>query len=153
MSSLKAKGIDELIKKLENMQKAPDKVVDKALKAAAEIVKETEIATVKKLHNKYSEDIGYKEIKTFSVKRTKTGAKIIQTGIRGSQNKKRRAAKGRRSDHWSRIRGLWFNNFGFYNEKTGKYVAGSNWIGKSFEDCKDKAYEKMKEVVLRELDL
>lgn len=157
MSSVSTKGVDELLKKLEKMQNAPEKVGEKALKAGAEIVKKTEINTVKKLHKKYSENIGWQEIKTFDIKRRRNGAKIIQTGIRGTQTKRRAAnkkpGKQKRSTHWDKIRGLWFNNFGFYNVKTGKYVAGSNWIQKSYDDSKDKAYGKIKEVVLREMDL
>ena len=164
IEGLNTKGMQELIKRLEKMQNLSDEQMDKALIEGAKIVKKVEVDTVKKLHHEYSEDVGWKEIQTFKVKRRRNGARIIQTGVRAKRSKGKKPAENRgkapksgfsrpRDTHWNKIRGLWFANYGFYHNKTGNYIAGTNWIGKSYEDSKDKAYDNIRRVVLKEMDL
>lgn len=105
------KGMEKLVKKLEKMQNVPIKVMDKALEEGAEIVKKEEIKIVKSTHDKYSEQVGWKEIKAFNVKARRSGSKIIQIGVRGSQSNKNKSSKkgkgkGARTTHWDKIRGL-----------------------------------------------
>lgn len=160
---IKTEGMTKLINKLDRMSKAPAKVVDKALQEAGEHVKKVEVKVVKQTHDKWSENVGYKEIQTFKIKARRNGSKIIQIGVRGSQkgtptkSKKGKSSKSGtsrpRNNHWNKIRGLWFNNYGFYHNKTGKYVAGSNWIGKSYEQSKKRAYQIIEETILKEMNL
>lgn len=150
---LNTKGMQELLKRLEKMRDVSDEQLDKALEVGAKVVKAKEVELAQKIHYPYSEDVGWKEIKTYKPKRRRNNARIIQTGIRGKQDKRKKEWDSPRSKHWDKIRGLWFNNYGFYHNKSGKYIAGSNWIGKAYEDSKDEAYAKMRKVILKELDL
>lgn len=161
---LHTKGMKALLDKLEKMSDLSEEQMDEALKEGAKVVKKTEVDLVKKLHNEYSEDVGWKEIQTYKIKKRRNGARIIQTGIRAKVSKGKAPSKNSgkapksgyskpRNTHWNRVRGLWFNNYGFYHNRTGKYVAGSNWIGKAYENSKEEAYKRIRKKVLKELDL
>ena len=156
---LKVVGMQELVDKLDKMSVAGQKISTKTLNKAGNIVKKAEIQRAKK-HNKYSQNVGWKEIKKFSVKRNKNGARVVDIGIKGSvtksQKRKDLEAQKRgdsRPTQWDRIRGLYFNNYGFYHNITGEYIAGSDWFGKAYEDSADEAYGVIRQELLKELDL
>lgn len=157
---LEVKGMDNLLKQLEKMNKTPNKVVNKALKTAGELVRSVEVDIVSERHDKWSEKVGRKEIKRYPIKSRKTGSKYVDIGVRAaltkSQKKKDAAnikAGTYRPTHWDRIKGLWYNNWGFHNERTGKYVAGSNWLGEAYDKSGEKAYKIIREVITKEMGL
>lgn len=153
------KGMQELIDKLQKMEDAGNKIANSALREAGEVVKSAEVEEAKK-HNKYSEDVGWKEIKKYNVKLSKKGTKIIDIGLKGSQtpSQKKKDAKAKasgvaRATHWDKIKGLYFNNYGFYHNITGEYVAGSNWLGKAYDKSVDDAYEIIRQKLIKEMEL
>lgn len=157
---LEIKGMDELIQKLEKMEQTPQKITKKALQKAGEHVKDAEVRVAKSEHNKYWEQVGWKEIKKYGVKTRKKGSQVIDIGLKGkrtaSQKKKdaKNKASGKsRPTHWDKIKGLWFNNYGFYHNRTGQYVAGSDWIGKAYDESTDEAYEIIRTELLKEMGL
>ena len=127
--------------------------------------KDEEVKVAKKVHGigngkGYSEDIGWKELKRYPVKVGKRGGKFVNIGIRANvtatQKKKELAdasAGVKRATHWDKVKGLWFNNYGFYHNKTGKYVAGSNWIETAYQNSVEGAYEKVREIIEKDLGL
>ena len=153
-------GMDELLKKLDDMHEAPKKAGAKALKKAGEHVRRVEYDIVSKEHNRYWEKVGREELKRYGVKTRRNGSQIIDIGLRGkmtaSQKKKDEANKragAHRPTHWDRIRGLWFNNWGFYHNITGQYVAGSNWLEKAYDDSSAEAYKIIRAELIKELEL
>lgn len=153
------KGMQELIDKLQKMEDAGNKIANSALREAGEVVKSAEVEEAKK-HNKYSEDVGWKEIKKYNVKLSKKGTKIIDIGLKGSQtpSQKKKDAKAKasgvaRATRWDKIKGLYFNNYGFYHNITGEYVAGSNWLGKAYDKSVDDAYEIIRQKLIKEMEL
>lgn len=157
---LEVKGMKELLEKLEKISDAPEKVGKKALQVAGAHVKDVEVEVARKEHKKYSDDVGWKEIKKYGVKKRKSGSQVIDIGLRGkitaSQKKKdlanKKAGKSRPT-HWDRVKGLWFNNFGFYHNRTGEYVAGSDWIGKAYDESAERAYAIIREEIIKEMGL
>lgn len=157
---LEVRGMKELLEKLEKVSEAPQKVGKKALQKAGAHVKDIEVKVAQREHDKYTQDVGHKEIKRYGVKTKKTGSQVIDIGLRGkrtaSQKKKDQAnkmAEKHRPTHWDKIKGLWFNNFGFYHNRTGKYVAGSDWIGKAYDESSDEAYDIIRKHLMDEMGL
>lgn len=159
-NKLEVKGMDELLDQLKKMNDAPEKVSKKALQKAGQHVKDVEVEVAKEEHKKYSQDVGWKEIKKYGVRTRRSGSQYVDIGLRGrrtaSQKKKDEANKlaGKsRPTHWDKIKGLWFVNFGFYHNRTGEYIAGSNWIGKAYEESSEKAYRIIKEEIVKGMGL
>lgn len=157
---LEVLGMDELLKKLDKMHDTPKKVGAKALKEAGTHVRKVQYQIVSKEHKKYSEKIGREELKRYGVKTRSSGSQVIDIGLKGrrtaSQKKKDEANKkagAHRPTHWDRIRGLWFNNWGFYHNRTGSYVAGSDWLGKSYDESSAEAYKIIRKELIKELEL
>lgn len=149
---VKVKGMQEIIDQLDRMEKVGETHGKKALQKAGDYVKDIEVAVAQKTHNKYSDDVGWKELKRYPVKIGKQGGKYVNIGIRasvsGKQKKKEMAdakAGVKRATHWDKIKGLWFNNYGFFHNRTGEYVAGTDWIGKAYEKSVEGAYKKVRE--------
>lgn len=158
--AVEVKGMQELIDSLEKMEKVGDKTVNKALKDAGEIVKKEEVKVAQEKHRKYSEDMGWKEIKRYPVKLGKKGGKFINIGIRASVSGKQKLKETKdaesgvhRATHWDRIKGLWYNNYGFFHNKSGRYIAGSDWISKAYDNSIEEAYSKVREVIEEGLGL
>lgn len=158
--SVEVKGMQELIDALDKMEKVGDKTVNKALREAGDYVKDVEVKVAKSKHKKYSDDVGWKELKRYPIKMGKKGGKFVNIGIRasvsGNQKKKEIAdakAGVHRATHWDRIKGLFFNNYGFFHNRTGEYIAGSNWIGEAYENSIEEAYSKIREEIEKGLDL
>lgn len=157
---LEVRGMKELLEKLNELSEAPEKAGKRALQKAGEHVKDVEVEVAKSEHNEYSQNVGWKELKKYGVKTKKSGSQVIDIGLRGkrtaSQKKKDQSNKSAgvsRPTHWDRIKGLWYNNWGFYHNRTGKYVAGTNWIGKAYEKSSDKAYEIIRAEIIKEMGL
>lgn len=158
--AVQVKGMQELVDTLDNMLKVGDTTAKKALKEAGDYVKDVEVQVAKTKHNKYSEEVGYNELKRYPVKVGKKGGKFVNIGIRasvsGNQKKKEIAdAKAgiKRATHWDKVKGLWYNNYGFYHNKTGRYIAGSNWIDTAYENSVEGAYAKIRENIEKDLGL
>lgn len=136
-----------------------EKVCQKALKVAGEEVRKIEVQTAIEKHNKYSEKIGYKEIKVLPMYGPRN-KKICPIGIRvrftpkqATKQAKLKASGKYRATYWDKVKGLWYNNYGFYHNKTHNYVAGTDWIGVAFDKSQDKAYEIIQEELGKGLKL
>lgn len=151
--SMKVSGMQELIDHFDKMNnlKAPKK----ALVEAGKHIKEVEQKTALEKHKKYSKNIGNKYIKAFPVRSYKKSL-FIDIGLRS-------AGAGA---EWDKIKGLYFNHYGFYhngwnnegtrenrikNGRTGKYIAGSRWLDTAFERGKEKAYKIIEEELLKQV--
>ena len=149
----------ELMKKLEQMQDGNKKALNPALRAGGKIIKKKEVEVVKRENHEYSEEVGWKEIKTFPIRTRKKGSSI-DIGIKGRVSKatKRKdkeniLANRPRPTYWDRVRGIYFNNFGFYHNRTGEYVAGTDWMGKAYKESSDEAYGKIRKTLLEKMGL
>ena len=161
--ALEVKGMQELVDTLDNMLKVGDKTSKEALQKAGDYVKDKEVAVAKRVHGKqnnkgYSQDVGWKELKRYPVKMSRKGNKFVDIGIRasvsGTQKKKELAdakAGVKRATHWDKIKGLWFNHYGFFHNRTGNYVAGSNWMDSAYEDSVEGAYSIIRENIEKDL--
>lgn len=157
---IKVKGMQEIIDQLDKMEKVGDTHGKKALQEAGDYVKEIEVQVAKTTHNKYSENVGWQELKRYPVKIGKQGGKFVNIGIRasvsGKQKKKEKAdmdAGVSRATHWDKIKGLWFNNYGFFHNRTGEYVAGTDWIGKAYDRSVEGAYQRVREELEKGMEL
>lgn len=141
---VEVKGMQELIDKLERYHDTPNKVGNKALKTAGEKMLQYERDTATRIHNKKSTGKGAKHLKVGNVKTYKSGSKFIGVGftkdILGG------------GDNWKNVKGLYFQHYGYYNHRGGKYVAGSNWLGIAFEAGADTCYNIIKNEILMELN-
>ena len=135
---LKIYGMNELLNKLERMQLAPNKIAKKALKEAGNHVLESQIKVARTVHKKYSTGAGVKELNVQAS--TFAGNHVVDVGINSKSN-------------WDKVKGLYFNHYGFYNKRTGTYVAGSGWINIAYKQSVKGAYTIVKNELLKELDL
>lgn len=152
--SVKVKGMQEMIDTLDKMLKVGDTHGKRALQEAGDYVKDIEVQVAKREHHKYSERVGYEELKRYPVKIGKSGGKFVNIGIRasvsGKQKKKEMADQKSgvlRATHWDKVKGLWYNNYGFFHNRTGEYVAGTDWMGKAYEKSVSGAYQKIREEI------
>lgn len=148
--SVEVRGLQELIDQLHKMGGAVNKVGGKALRDAGDVVKEAQKKEAEKTHDKYSEEIGYKQIKRFPVRGKREGRKTIDIGIKSSRNNSK---SGSRNSDWDKQKGLYFNHYGFVHNRSGKYITGSRWMDKAFEKSQDEAYEKIKKTLIKEMGL
>ena len=158
--AVEVKGMQQLMDTLDKMEKVGDKTVNKALKEAGDYVKDVEVKVAKSKHNKYSDDVGWRELKRYPIKIGKKGGKFVNIGIRasvsGTQKKKELSdakAGKKRATHWQKICGLWFNHYGFYHNRTGEYIAGSNWMESAYDDSVEGAYKIIREKIEKDLGL
>lgn len=149
-----------MIDSLDKLAKVGDTHGKKALSKAGDKVKEIEVEVVKETHHKWSQDVGWKELKKYPVKVGKLGGKFINIGIRANvtstQRKKDEKAKqmgDARPTHWDRIKGLWYNNYGFHHVKTGRYIAGSDWISRAYDNSVEEAYRIIREEMEKGMEL
>lgn len=104
--------MDELLKMLNKMEAAPEKVGKKALDSAGMHVKKVEARVAESVHQEYSQRVGAKALKKYGVRKRK-GSQVVDIGIRGkltkSQKRKDKAAKASgasRATYWDKVKGL-----------------------------------------------
>ena len=158
--AVEVKGMQELVDTLDKMLKVGDETSKQALRKAGDYVKDEEVRVARSKHKKYSEEIGWQELKRYPVKMGRKGGKFVNIGIRasvsGKQKKKEMAdAKAgiKRATHWDKIKGLWYNHYGFYHNRTGNYIAGSNWMDTAYENSVEGAYKIIRENIEKDLGL
>lgn len=129
MAKYNVQGFDTLVNKLETLGKAGNRIANKALKEGAKaIVNQQKLdgpkhkggpANGKPIH-------GADALKVGRIVTAKSKNKYVQIGITDS-------------NVWEYAKGVYFQHHGFYNHISKKYVAGSQWMDKSFEKSKKKA--------------
>lgn len=163
--SIRVLGTKELLAKLQQISDAPQKCSKKALTKAGTHMRKVQVEEAKKEHNKYSEHVGYNEIKKYGVK-TKGSRQYIDIGLRAKMSakkkmeedkrKKEALAKGdkkARVTHWDKVKGLYFNHYGFFHNLTGEYVAGSGWMDNAYDKGSFEAYKIIADVLRSEMGL
>lgn len=150
--SLQVKGMQDLIDYFEKIQNT--RAPKKALRKAGDHVLEVEKKVARREHRKYATGQGAEELKRSSIRRYKK-QDFIDVGI-----------KDGKSD-WEKIKGLYFNHYGFYhngwskngtaenrkkNGVRGKYIAGSRWMDKAFDESKEQAYAILTDGLLEEFN-
>lgn len=134
-------GMEELIEKLHKYHEAPNRVGNRALKAAASNMLEHEQQTLRKIHNKdRSTGKGVANLKVGRIKTYSSGNKYVGVGFTKEM-----------LGNWEDIKGAYFNHYGYHNNRGGKYIAGSNWLGIAFENGSSSSYEIIKATLLAEL--
>lgn len=147
MSSVKLeiKGFDELIDKLHKYHDTPNKVGNKALKEAAEVMLKHEKSTLRSMHSgDRSTGKGAANLKVGKLKTYPSGSKFVGVGFT-----KEMMGGG---DNWKNIKGAYFQHYGYYNHRGGKYVAGSNWLGVAYENGANPSYAIIKNTIIAELN-
>lgn len=121
--ALKVQGMQSIIDQLDKMEKVGDKHCKKALEEAGNYVKDIEVEVAKRVHGlengkRYSQDVGWKELKRYPVKLGRQGGRFVNIGIRATltsaQKKKEDAAAKagvKRATHWDKIKGLIYSSF------------------------------------------
>lgn len=138
--------MQQLIDLFEHQTKV--KVSKKALKSAGEYVLEVERDVAENRHSKFARPEGAKHLKKFPI-RTYRGSAFIDIGIKGKQSKN----ADTRKTEWDMVRGLYFNHYGFFHNRTGKYIAGSRWMDTAFDKSEKRAFEILSQEMLKELEL
>lgn len=137
-------GMSELIDKINKYHDTPNKVGNKALKAASQIVLEVEKSTLLSMHRKdRSTGKGAANLKVGNIKTYSSGSKFVGVGF--TKDKMGGAS-------WDDIKGAYFNHYGWYNNRGGNYVAGSNWLGVAYDKAVDASYTTMKNILIAELN-
>lgn len=132
---LKIEGMDELITKLDRLGQDGAKIGNKGLKAGAKVILEYQ-----REYAPTDSERGKKALKATSVKTSAIKNKYIQIGIL-------------KSAPWESIRGIYFQNYGYKNKRTGRYHAPTLWVDKAFAAARSKAQAALKDSVQRELKL
>lgn len=143
MSKMYIEGLDKLIAKLETMGQAGSKAANKSLKKAGQIIVEQQ--RLDGPRHKGGPANG----------KTKHGADALQVGrIRTSKSKNKYVQIGiTNAQVWELSKGVYFQHHGFYNHVSKKYIAGSQWVDKSFEKAKSKAAAVLISALEKELNL
>lgn len=135
--------MDQLLSQLEKMGKAGSNAANKSLKEAARAIVTGQQSDGPKHKGGPSNGRsmhGVDALKVGSIKTAKSKNKYVQIGITDSAV-------------WQNAQGIYFQHHGFYNKRTKKYIAGSQWMDKSFEKHKDKAASIMMNALEKELNL
>lgn len=155
----KVMGMQELIDSFDKLDDAGKRKTSTALKEAGEKVKDIEQEVAIEMHSRYSQEVGWKQIKKFPIKTSRNGTKYINIGLKAKQTKadkekekKAIEAGDPRPTEWDKIKGLYYNNYGFYHYKQGKYVAGSHWIDDAYDKSAPQAYEEIKDILMESID-
>lgn len=106
---VKTKGFREVSDYFDKMSKLGDKTVNKALNDAGNKVREIEADVAKNTHRKYSERVGYNEIKKYPIRTGKMGSKYVSVGIKAKATSRQKGHT--RSTHWDRVKGLLYSSF------------------------------------------
>jgi len=151
---LKLEGMDELLNRLQNISDAPQKVMNKALEEGGDIVLKKEKEVAVRIHKS---KVGVTVLKKLKVKKRKNGkGSYIDVGLRANATNSKSSGYGnsrKRATEWDKARGLWFNNWGFFHNFTGKYVSGSNWIQTAYDEIVEGAHNAIKGEILKAMDL
>lgn len=133
---MSTEGFDELVRKLESMGKAGNIIANTALKQGAAI-----ILNKQKQDSPKDTTAGSKELKVGKIKTAKSSKnKYVQVGIVPGID-------------FQKAKGIYFQNYGYKNHRTGRYHASTLWIDKSFEKVKEKAMSKVLNILQREMKL
>lgn len=143
--SVEIKGMAELIDKIERYHESPKKVGNKALKEASNIMLDSERATLLKMHNKdRSTGKGAKNLKVGRIRSYAGGSKYVGVGFT-----KDKIGDG---ENWKNIKGAYFAHYGYHEHRSGKYMAGSNWLGVAFDNASSACYNVIKSTLLAEFN-
>ena len=135
MSSFTVKGLDELLKKLESMGTASNKVSTSALKAGGKIVVDKQRQDAPK-----DTGAGANALKVGKITTAKSKNKYVQIGIPDG-------------DTWMKAKGIYFQHYGFYNHVVKRYIAGTLWMDKSMMAVKSQVEAAMKNELEKGLKL
>lgn len=135
MSSFAVKGLDELLKKLESMGTASNKVSTSALKAGGKIVVDKQRQDAPK-----DTGAGANALKVGKITTAKSKNKYVQIGIPDG-------------DTWMKAKGIYFQHYGFYNHVVKRYIAGTLWMDKSMMAVKSQVEAAMKNELEKGLKL
>lgn len=138
--------MQQLIDDFEQQTKV--KVSKNALKKAGEYVLGVEKQVAGGRHNKWARPAGVNNLKKFPI-RSYRGSAFIEIGIKG---KKTKDAEKRKTE-WDAVRGLYYNHYGFFHNRTGKYVAGSRWMDTAFDKSEEQAYKILSNEMLKEIGI
>ena len=143
MSKMSIEGIDELVSKLETLGLAGSKAANKSLKKAGKVIVDQQKqdgprhspgpANGKSMH-------GADALKVGRIRTSKSKNKYVQIGITDSAV-------------WDYAKGIYFQHHGFYNHLSGKFVAGSQWMDKSFAKAKGTAAKVLIDALKKEVKL
>lgn len=143
MAKMKVENLDYLINKIEKMGLAGNQAARKSLKKAAKPIVQQQKqdgprhaggpANGKSMH-------GADALKVGPIRTSKHKNKYVQIGIVDSAV-------------WEYAKGVYFQHHGFYNWVSRKYIAGSQWMDKSFEKAKGEAAKILIDALERELKL
>ena len=144
--SLQIKGLQELIDDFEHQTKV--KVSKNALKKAGEYVLGVEKDVVGGRHDKWARPMGINNLKKFPI-RSYRGSAFIDIGIKGKKTKD----ADKRKTEWSAVRGLFYNHYGFFHNKSGQYIAGSRWMDVAYEKSEEQAFKILSNEMLKEIGI
>ena len=138
--------MQQLIDDFEHQTKV--KVSKDALKKAVEYVLKNKKKVVGQTHRKWARPEGINNLKKFPI-RSYQGSAFIDIGIKG--NKTKDASK--RKTEWDAVKGLYYNHYGFYHNKTGQYIAGSRWMDTAYEKSEEQAFKILSNEMLKEIGI
>lgn len=122
-------GFDKLVEKLEKLGTAGSSAANKGLKKAAQVIVAQQALDGPRAKGGPSNGKskhGADALKVGKIRTSKSKNKYVQIGITDRES-------------WEFAKGVYFQHHGFYNHRSKKYVAGSQWIDKSFDKTKSTA--------------
>jgi hypothetical protein len=129
-------GFEDLVSDLNNLGNIGTKIGRKAVEEGSKIVLEQQIKDAPK--DKDGEH-GADKLKVTNIKKYKSGTVVGKVGIDDS--------------NWDEVEHLYYQHYGFELWKNGERVEPHiGWMNDSFKKSKDKASEKMIEIVSSEID-
>lgn len=140
-NKLSISGIDELINKLEKIGRAGKTVANKALKEAGRVVvaqQKIDAPRHKGGPSNGKTKHGGDALKVGRIRTSKSKNSYVQIGITDAKV-------------WEYAKGIYFQHHGFYNHRAKKYIAGSQWVTKSFKKVKKEAAKVMKDALKKEI--
>ena len=144
-TTVEIKGMQELIDKLNRYHKTPNRVGNKALKEAAKTMLESEKSTLLRMHKKdRATGKGAKHLKVGNIKTYSSGSRFVGVGFTEDM-----LGSG---ENWKNVKGAYFVHYGYHEHKSGKYIAGSNWLGVAFDNASSGCYNIIKSTILAELN-
>lgn len=129
MASFECKGLDRLIKKIDDIAKVPEELKDEIIEDVAEEVLKQQKKDAPANTGKGKEALDIIDI------RSGEGYTFIDIGI-GAEN-------------WEQCKGLWFQNFDG-ERSSGRYVL---WMENSFKSIEKSIKEDIKNRLIKEMDL
>lgn len=139
MANFNVKGMDKLLKDLENLSNKPDKIKKNLIKNAAE-----ETLDIEKDEAPKDKPESYKHLSILE-NRDGEGYLFIDVGI----NK----------ENWEETKGLYYQNYGFEwkvngeNSNVGRVDVNYMWMKKASKKAEKKVKEMIKDGLLKELKL